>query len=600
MPLEEAVEALLASRTKAVIEIVGDAGSGKTTALKHLAAVLPDAARIFFRDTEGHGSIGDPDQPFAIIASNKAEFRDEFTLHLRSWSRDDWLEYLLATHPSECGSVLERLAAVRPGAELRTPELCRIVLDEMAADRACSSTDDAFRSYFNRHAPEHLIRTLGMYCLAVLQNGSGTVADLLQSFGRNTIEPKLLGLTRHEPIRLLLAADAAIGRLAELNPRGQARFLAKYLPPALIRGIAARLRHKSGLLDSLKRSVKKSRAEARPTLVSIIAAADSDWRPPRRLKWLGGAYLRHVQWAGIDLTAVELRNANLGGANLAGAQLNRANVASASLLQANLSRASLVKVNAVSANFEDANLSLCTAMEAGFSNANLRGANLSGAKLRSAIFGLADLTGAQLCEADLTRADLTNAIVVGTDFTHAILDQAVLKQLDLRETILAGASFSEAVLRGCNLEGQMLPGANFFRANLAHAYLTDSRMPDAKFEGAILRETGLADIDWEGADLRGADLRGCSFFLGSSRSGLVNSPLACEGSRTGFYTDDWEEQHFKAPEEIRKANLCGADLRGAKIEGVDFYLVDLRGAKYTPEQRAQLEGTGAILANRCA
>ena len=59
----------------------------------------------------------------------------------------------------------------------------------------------------------------------------------------------------------------------------------------------------------------------------------------------------------------------------------------------------------------------------------------------------------------------------------------------------------------------------------------------------------------------------------------MDSYLASEGTRTGFYTDDSYEQDFKAPEEIRKANLCHADLRGAEIEKVDFYLVDLRGAR---------------------
>ena len=67
------------------------------------------------------------------------------------------------------------------------------------------------------------------------------------------------------------------------------------------------------------------------------------------------------------------------------------------------------------------------------------------------------------------------------------------------------------------------------------------------------------------------------------------------GSRTGFYTDELHEQDFKSPEEIRKANLRGADLRGAKIDNVDFYLVDLRDALYDPEQEDQLRRTGAIL-----
>ena len=86
--------------------------------------------------------------------------------------------------------------------------------------------------------------------------------------------------------------------------------------------------------------------------------------------------------------------------------------------------------------------------------------------------------------------------------------------------------------------------------------------------------------------------------MGSSRSGLVGSPLACEGSRTGFYTDEYHEQEFKSPEEIRKANLCGADLRGAMIDDVDFYLVDLRSARYTPDQEVIFRRCRAILEAR--
>ncbi len=120
----------------------------------------------------------------------------------------------------------------------------------------------------------------------------------------------------------------------------------------------------------------------------------------------------------------------------------------------------------------------------------------------------------------------------------------------------------------------------------------------ANFLGADLRDAGLAEVDWPGACLRDADLRGASFHLGSSRNGLVGSPIACEGSRTGFYTDDYDDQDIKPAEEIRKANLRGADLRGASIEGVDFYLVDLRGAKYTIGQAAQLRHCRAILKDR--
>ncbi|MCK6462183.1 MAG: pentapeptide repeat-containing protein, partial [Planctomycetes bacterium] len=115
-----------------------------------------------------------------------------------------------------------------------------------------------------------------------------------------------------------------------------------------------------------------------------------------------------------------------------------------------------------------------------------------------------------------------------------------------------------------------------------------------------LAHAKVADVAWEGADLRGADLDGAIFHMGSSRGGLVESFLASEGTRTGFYTDDFDEQHFKSPEEIRKADLRGADLRGAKVERTDFYLVDLRDALYDEAQELHFRRCRAILRNRRA
>ena len=123
-------------------------------------------------------------------------------------------------------------------------------------------------------------------------------------------------------------------------------------------------------------------------------------------------------------------------------------------------------------------------------------------------------------------------------------------------------------------------------------------MPNANFQGADLRDAGLAEVEWPGACLCDADLRGVNFHLGSSRGGLVGSPIACEGSRTGFYTDDYHDKDIKPPEEIRKANLRGADLRGAHIQDVDFYLVDLRDAHYTEKQAEHFRNCRAILDDR--
>ncbi len=123
-------------------------------------------------------------------------------------------------------------------------------------------------------------------------------------------------------------------------------------------------------------------------------------------------------------------------------------------------------------------------------------------------------------------------------------------------------------------------------------------MPQASFYKATLRGAGLADIQWEQADLREADLSGCSFHLGSSRSGLVGSPYPGHGSRTGFYTNDYDDQVYKPPEQIRKANLRGADLRGANVQDTDFYLVDLRQARYDRDQAEHFRRCDAILEER--
>lgn len=86
-----------------------------------------------------------------------------------------------------------------------------------------------------------------------------------------------------------------------------------------------------------------------------------------------------------------------------------------------------------------------------------------------------------------------------------------------------------------------------------------------------------------------SEIEGRSSCLGGG-IGLVGSAIAGEGSRTGFYTDEYRDQTFKEPEAIRKANLCGADLIHC-----DFYLVDLRHALYDQEQGEHFRRCGAIL-----
>ena len=296
-------------------------------------------------------------------------------------------------------------------------------------------------------------------------------------------------------------------------------------------------------------------------------------------------------------THKDLGRTDFSSSNLTDANFKDAFIPGASFRTATLKNAILQVNNAQDADFSFADL---TSANLERINCGLRGASFESAKLDQsclvdARLGASDLTNASVIGADLSSANLHRTKIKGADFSQARFRFAELWSLDLNEATFVGADFEGAAFFMCELEFIELPNAKFRRAVITNSYLTGSIMPRACFVDARIRGCGLADIQWENADLRRANFKNCTFHMGSSRSGLVNSTLASEGTRTGFYTDDYDEQHFKSPEEIRKANLCGADLRGAKVDGVDFYLVDLRGARYSEEQRLHFDRCGAIL-----
>lgn len=407
---------------------------------------------------------------------------------------------------------------------------------------------------------------------------------------------------RHEPVRLLVAADEMYCYLrsgAASDPAADAGRDFAQLPLALVRETAALLADDTELLDALRAILRKGPPSRLPLAVSLLHAAGQECRPQcGKSPLLNAAYLSGVAWSGAKLSHAGMRFADFRQADLREADLLRAVASGADFTQANLHGARLGKLNAERAVFVSADLRFARAKEALFTRADLRGAHFDGALLKRANFFAADLSGARFVRANLVSALLLEAQIDGADFTAADLSAARLAGLTLRLAEFEGAKFDDADLEKCDLEGMALPGSSFQGANLQNALLTGTRIPEGKFRDADLRGAGLADIEWERADLRDADLGNCTFHLGSSRSGLVGSPLASEGSRTGFYTDELHEQDFKAPEEIRKANLRGADLRGADVEHTDFYLVDLRDARFSQEQEDHFRRTGAILETR--
>jgi uncharacterized protein YjbI with pentapeptide repeats len=639
LPLHERILNLVAARRRGPVNLYGPPGSGKSAALAHLAAVLPGDAPVALLD------CGTPELAAAVGRKCLAVYAtrgrqapgNQIALEMAPWGEDDWVEYLAATRRGRCSSVMERLRACDDRGILGgRPELWRVVLDSMAADTGLPDVASALRSHLASQLADPNARDAAMdFSLQMLILGAARDRDAVPRIAPKHLGgPQLRGLAelattlsataapdtlpadaarlvRHRAVQVALAAQCVLWQLR--RGAGVVDLLESRLPRDLIREVAAlasmadlptigKLKQKPGAsipspTERLKEITAGADPRGHPVAISILHAAGVGWRPEgKRLPFLGGADLTRAKWEGVDLSHAVLVDSDLSGADLGRASLDYCMADRTLFRGVRLVRASLAKLAAREADFTAADLSHARAAGADLRDAMLRGSILDRADLSAARLEGADLVGASLRGAVLVHAKFGKAAMLGrADLADADLTGAAFEQTNFRDVRLAGCCFREATLIACDLEEITLDQADFTGAALTKSYLTGSRLRSASFRGADLRETGLADVDWAGADLRRADLRGASFHAGSTRCGLVGSMVPCEGSRTGFYTDDYNDQDFKRPEEIRKANLRGADLRGAKIKGVDFYLVDLRGARYTPKQERHLRRTGAIL-----
>jgi uncharacterized protein YjbI with pentapeptide repeats len=599
LPLEAVIGPILAANDYGAVRVSGPDGSGKTVALNHLAVRVPPYMRVTFLDCPDPLAVAAAaSEGLVVFASNQPSPKVLADLKLAPWGRDEWIEYLLARNRRHCASVMGRLARCVVQGDLLEgiPEIWRIVLDHMAADGSIDDPRQALRREFARRMTDGDLRGLVEGdCLAALIIRGQSEIHRIECLRRHSPEKSLWRLIRHRPIQLVLAADHIADALVQDL---ECRALADPFPRDLVREAALRITECPEAVEHLQRLLAGPDEAIYPMAASLMHALRIGWKPSRQAPCLKGAYLQDAPWAAVALADADMRDVDLSRSDLRGAQLDRARLEDARLSSSDLRTASLCGAQLRGADLRRARLAVTRAEDGHFDCAQLSEADLEGAHLDRATLREADLRDANLVGTSLVGADLTRAKVDGADFSAADLSGAVLRGLALTAARLEGARFRSADLSHSDLEGMVLPRADFSSANLSQALLTGSSMPNANFRGASLRAAGLAEVEWERADLRGADLREAAFHLGSSRSGLVGSTIACEGSRTGFYTDDYNEQDFKSPEEIRKANLVGVDLRGAKIDGVDFYLVDLRGAQIDPEHIPHLCRCGAILESR--
>ena len=583
------------------MNLFGPAGSGKTEALRHLAAVLPDDGSFILRDADGGQwpalPAGTGASARVLVAATRERVKDRqvVALGMAPWGQDDVIEYLLATRRELCAAVMARLKA-EPQLDLAgLPALWAVVLDAMCGSAALATPAEALRHVLaSRLGDAYLRRRATDFCVQSLLRPLDGPAEPPAHFHR--ADPLLARLIGHRAVQVVLAAQRVVWDLAAGAAREHLSCSSVRFPPDLVREVAALASFRAPVMHALRSFADGNDRDTHAIAASLLHAAGGGWRPGRGAKpSLGRARLAGIHWPGVDLAGASIASADLSGASLAGAVMDDAAAHEALLRGASLRIASLRGLRAIRADLRGADLGGARADGAYFDNAYLSRADLSKASCRGACFDGADLRGARLVDADLRRARLHDATLAGAAFNGADLRAASLSGLDLSSCELGGANFCGAKFHNCDLQNVAVRGAAFRRADLRGCDLADSSMPGADFRRAVLRNAGLAGVAWEGADLRGADFTGARFNPGSARSGLVGSTTPCEGSRTGFYTDDYAEQSYRSAEELRKANLRGADLRGAKVGGCDFYLVDLRGARYTDKQAAYFRRRGAIL-----
>jgi uncharacterized protein YjbI with pentapeptide repeats len=593
--LEDEVADWLKSRSRR-LEIVGGPGTGKTTALQHLVAVFGPIEGVHWLDDAAAFDFEPRGRAVYTRGTPFAECGTVLTT-LASWTDDELLEYCLNRHPDKCSSIFERCRAMPNRDRLEgIPELWAIVLEGLAADDSANDWRKVFADRLSSTLPEKAARHARDYCLATLLDYTDQAQTARRGLAAEGWSIDRIPWLRHRAVQVSFAAVDVVERLDE---NGGFFFLEKRWPADLLAESARVLANSPTAQQRLVHVVAGKLEAHHATAASLLHAMNRGWQPaPRTSARLTGAVFTGAVWPGINLSKAMLRQADLFGADLTGALLSFIDGRQASFRRATLIDARFWQAEMDGANVSSSDLTGVRAANSVWCHADFTSAVLRRADLTEAILEHADFSGACLSQALLTGASLNDAIFSATDLSHADLRHAKLRRVRLSDSALTGARFAEADLVEADLVGVHLPGADFKRASLRRAYLTGSVMPCANFHLADLREAGLADVGWEGADLRNADFSNCAFHLGSSRSGLVGSPIACEGSRTGFYTDDFLGQDFKSPEEIRKADLRGADLRGARVHHADFYLVDLRGARFTSDQADHFRRCGAILVDR--
>ncbi len=629
VPLSDEVEQLLNAGERVAVRIDGE---GKSTALSYLAFLFPLQIADGRLRLEDEAWLLEANQTVVTVRTARDAICD-VVMRIAPWGRDDFIEYLLAMHPSQCASVMGRLKHSNANMLFASgsPAVWRMILDRMASDETQSDIEMIVLGELHKRInnpnlakaiADRLIIPARSKCGGVFGHpGNGEPDDIDSLFSRS--HASVREYFSHDDVRHAFALQRFVNRLEKDEAQQIICLLSGRMSWQALSQLASKVSGHAEIESKLTRLFAWNHLYMTANCATLLVACKPGWLPRGESLQLCHGNFKGAVWPEIDLTGADLRESCFTGADLSGARFADAQIQTTDFSDANLQRATFssmpdrpsslknpaaprklnylvghlkrLRNDRLDAPKTDDNadtLSLSKMISrTSFAGANLTSANLSRCRFRFADFSGAIMEWAVLREtwfdqvsfanADLSAADFSEAFFTAVNLSGAIFDHCKFTKLN--------------AVDGLDFEDVRAEGVDFTCATLCGSKWTESTLKNCKFRGADLSNARMAHIDWENCDLSGADLRGCTFLMGSTRCGLVGSPYPSHGTRTGFYTDDYDDQYFKTPEEIRKASLVNSDLRGANIHNVDFYLVDLRGAKFDATQRQQLITTGAIL-----
>lgn len=105
----------------------------------------------------------------------------------------------------------------------------------------------------------------------------------------------------------------------------------------------------------------------------------------------------------------------------------------------------------------------------------------------------------------LKRGLLTATRIMNCEGHELNLTESCINGLQVFDTPLSNARFSNARLDDCVFQSAELYGARFDSALLVHCRFSDPRMENASLNRAVFRRALLIDVDLRGANLHGAD-----------------------------------------------------------------------------------------------